>query len=97
ARAEAASASRKRAPAPRAQAEEAAGRSEDSDWFDQPLDDTPPASVDSPEVREAWLARIRELVAAERYTEARASFAEFRRRHPEAPVPADLRSLLGAE
>lgn len=63
--------------------------------FDQPLDDTPPASVSSPEVRDAWLARIRELVAAERYDEARDSFAEFRRRHPAAPVPDDLRVLLG--
>ena len=65
--------------------------------LDQPLDDTPPASVDSPVVREAWLARIRELVSAERYAEARDSYAEFRRRHPDAPVPADLRMLLGEE
>ena len=69
----------------------------DEDWLDQPLDDTPPASVDTPAVREAWLARIRELVAAERYAEARDSYAEFRRRHPDAPVPADLRMLLGEE
>lgn len=69
----------------------------DEDWLDQPLDDTPPASVDSPAVREAWLARIRELVASERYGEARDSFAEFRRRHPEAAVPDDLRTLLGEE
>lgn len=67
------------------------------DWLDQPLDDTPPASVDSPAVREAWLARIRELVSAERYAEARDSYAEFRSRHPDAPVPADLRMLLGEE
>lgn len=67
------------------------------DWIDQPLDDTPPASVDSPAVREAWLARIRELVAAERYTEARESYAEFCRRYPDAEVPDDLRTLLGGE
>lgn len=67
------------------------------DWLDQPLDDTPPASVDSPAVREAWLARIRELVASERYGEARESFVEFQRRHPEAAVPDDLRTLLGEE
>lgn len=67
------------------------------DWLDQPLDDMPPASVDSPAVREAWLARIRELVSAERYDEARDSYAEFRRRHPDAPVPPDLRALLGGE
>ncbi|MBD7987028.1 hypothetical protein H9645_03175 [Luteimonas sp. Sa2BVA3] len=75
----------------------AADEAGDEDWLDQPLDDTPPASVDSPAVREAWLARIRELVAAERYAEARDSYAEFRRRHPDAPVPADLRMLLGEE
>lgn len=63
--------------------------------MDQPLDDIPPASVDSPAVREAWLDRIRELEAAGRHEDARASFAEFRRRHPDAPVPDDLQSRLG--
>lgn len=92
-------------PAPRAEgdggAEAAAGADTGTDaddeeiWFDQPYDDIPPASVDSPAVREAWLARIRELVASERYGEARDSYAEFRRRYPDAPVPDDLRSLLG--
>lgn len=88
-----------RSPAPAIHAEDAGhdGHADGEDWLDQPLDDTPPASVDSPQVREAWLTRIRELVSAERYTEARESFAEFRRRHPDAPVPADLRMLLGAE
>ena len=70
---------------------------EDTIWFDQPVDLVPPASVDSPAVREAWLARIHELVAAERYQEARDSFAEFRRRHPDAVVPDDLDMLLGDE
>lgn len=70
---------------------------EDAIWFDQPADLVPPASVDSPAVREAWLARIHELVVAERYQEARDSFAEFRRRHPDAPVPDDLDMLLGDE
>lgn len=78
-------------------ADAARARAGGEDWLDQPLDDTPPASVDSPEVREAWLGRIRELVSAERYTEARESFVEFRRRHPDAPVPSDLRMLLGSE
>ena len=54
-------------------------------------------SVDAPDVREAWLGRIRELIAAERFDEARASFAEFQRRHPDAAVPDDLRQLLGGE
>ena len=62
---------------------------------DQPLDDIPPASVDSPEVRDAWLDRIRELVAAGRSEEARESLAEFQRRHPDATVPDDLQSLPG--
>ncbi|NLA67229.1 MAG: hypothetical protein GX856_03090 [Gammaproteobacteria bacterium] len=70
---------------------------EQGTWFDQPLDETPPASVDAPDVREAWLGRIRELIAAERFDEARASFAEFQRRHPDAAVPDDLRQLLGGE
>jgi hypothetical protein len=69
----------------------------DGKWSDQPPDDIPPASVESPAVRDAWLARIRELVAAERYGEARDSFGEFRRRYPGAPVPEDLRALLGEE
>lgn len=62
--------------------------------MDQPDDDTPPASFASPSVRDAWLARIRDLLAAGRHDEARESFAEFRRRHPDTPVPDDLRGLL---
>ena len=89
-----------RSAAPPIHAEDAAGldgHAGGEDWLDQPLDDTPPASVDSPLVRDAWLARIRELVSAERYTEARESFAEFRRRYPDAELPADLLMLLGTE
>lgn len=63
-------------------------------WFDQPLDDAPPASADSPQVREAWLSRIRELVAEERYDEARASLGEFHHRYPDVAIPQDLRVLL---
>lgn len=99
-RQEAAADALKRRTAPPAVAREDAHADEagmHEDWLDQPLDDTPPASVDSPAVREAWLARIRELVSAERYAEARDSYAEFRSRHPDAPVPADLRMLLGEE
>ncbi|WP_202839875.1 hypothetical protein [Luteimonas saliphila] len=61
---------------------------------DQPLDDQPPASVDSPEVRATWLQRIRELRDAGQAEEASASLREFVRRHPQAEVPADLRPLL---
>ena len=61
---------------------------------DQPLDDRPPASADAPEVRDAWLRRIRELRAAGQLDDARASLREFVRRHPDAALPDDLRPLL---
>jgi hypothetical protein len=61
---------------------------------DQPLDDQPPASADSPAVREAWLQRVRELRDAGEVDAARASLREFVRRHPQATVPDDLRALL---
>ncbi|ASR44319.1 hypothetical protein BEN78_14035 [Xanthomonas citri pv. mangiferaeindicae] len=57
-------------------------------------DDEPPASADAPEVREAWLARVRELLDAGDIDAARASLAEFHRRHPQAELPPDLRALL---
>ena len=60
---------------------------------DQPLDDRPPASADSPQVRQAWLQRIRELVARGQFDDARASLAEYRRRYPDQPLPDDLRAL----
>lgn len=63
---------------------------------DAPEADVPPATAASPEVREAWLARIRELAAAGRTDEARASLAEFHRRHPAFAIPDDLRPLLPA-
>lgn len=61
---------------------------------DQPLDEQPPASMDSPSVREHWLQRIRELREAGQDQAARESLREFQRRHPQAEVPADLRMLL---
>ncbi|HRP71402.1 MAG TPA: hypothetical protein PK743_02055 [Luteimonas sp.] len=63
-------------------------------FADQPLDDQPPASADSPEVREHWLQRIRELRDAGELEAARDSLREFVRRHPQAEVPADLHPLL---
>lgn len=66
----------------------------DEAFFDQPFDDQPPASADSPEVQQAWLTRIGELVEEEQYDAARASLAEFRRRYPDAPLPDGLRRLL---
>ncbi|KLJ02885.1 hypothetical protein WQ56_01015 [Luteimonas sp. FCS-9] len=61
---------------------------------DVPDDDQPPASADAPEVRDAWLARVRELLDAGDIGAARASLAEFHRRHPDADLPPDLRALL---
>lgn len=61
---------------------------------DQPMDDQPPATVDSPKVRKAWLHRVRELRDDGQLDEARASLREFRRRYPDAPLPDDLRPLL---
>ncbi|GAA4868767.1 hypothetical protein [Luteimonas vadosa] len=58
------------------------------------FDEAPPASVDSPTVRAAWLARIRELRADGEIEAARESLREFHRRYPRVEVPADLRPLL---
>lgn len=60
---------------------------------DAPLEDQPPASADTPAVRDAWLERIRELVRSGDMDAARRSLAEFRRRHPDTPLPDDLRPL----
>ncbi|HVR80527.1 MAG TPA: hypothetical protein VHF02_00305 [Luteimonas sp.] len=60
---------------------------------DEPGADVPPATMESPQVRDAWLARIRELAAAGNRDQARASLHEFRRRYPEYPLPDDLRAL----
>ena len=73
-----------------AEADSAAGNMAGSD---EPLDEVPPATADSPEVREAWLERIRELVVAGRTEEARTSLREFVRRYPDQPLPDDLRAL----
>jgi hypothetical protein len=61
---------------------------------DAPDKDVPPATVASPEVRDAWLARIRALVAAGQADQARTSLQEFQRRYPEFELPGDLRALL---
>ena len=64
-----------------------------ADAADAPDEDVPPATVDSPAVREAWLSRIEELLELGRQDEARASLTEFRRRYPHAPLPPALRTL----
>ena len=61
---------------------------------DQPLDDQPPASADSPQVRQAWLHRVRELLAEGKPDAARDSLREYQRRYPQAELPEDLRALL---
>jgi resuscitation-promoting factor RpfA len=60
---------------------------------DAPLDDVPPATVESPAVREAWLQRIRDLLGAGDIAGARASLHEFVHRYPAYPLPEDLRAL----
>jgi hypothetical protein len=57
------------------------------------LDEEPPATADSPQVRDAWLQRIRELLAAGETDAARNSLAEFRKRYPKYSLPEDLRRL----
>jgi hypothetical protein len=58
------------------------------------LDEEPPATADSPEVQEAWLQRIRELLSAGQAEAARNSLAEFRRRYPKYVLPEDLRRFV---
>ena len=62
---------------------------------DQPVadDDVPPATVDAPGVRDAWLRRIGELVTEGRMDEARESLAVFRKRYPEEILPPELQPL----
>lgn len=64
------------------------------DFDDQPLDDQPPASADSPQVRQAWLQRVRQLIVQGKLDDARDSLREYQRRYPQAPLPDDLRALL---
>lgn len=58
-----------------------------------PEEDVPPATADSPQVREAWLRRIGELLEQGKADEAKASLAEFKRRYPDATLPPELRKL----
>ena len=63
------------------------------DVGDDPGEDVPPATADSPEVRDAWLRRIGELLKQGKHDDAKASLAEFRRRYPDASLPPELRKL----
>ena len=66
-----------------------------SDAFDKAVDeeDVPPATMDAPAARDAWLRRIGELQQQGRIDDAKASLAEFRRRYPDAVLPLELRKL----
>ena len=60
-------------------------------------DERPPVTADSTEFRQAWLQRIRALVAKGDTAAAVDSLKEFRRRYPDAELPDDLRKLLPAQ
>jgi resuscitation-promoting factor RpfA len=60
---------------------------------DQPFDDQPPVSADSPEFRQAWLQRIRKQLAAGQTEAGRNSLQEFRRRYPDVELPEDLKKI----
>lgn len=81
------------APVPEARIEAGDGAGQDRLPEPPHPDDVPPATADAPEVRDAWLRRIEALQRDGRIDEARASLAEFRRRHPEAAIPPALQAL----
>ena len=53
----------------------------------------PPATAESPAVRDAWLQRIRELVREGHVDAARESLQAFRNRYPGHAIPDDLRAI----
>jgi hypothetical protein len=53
----------------------------------------PPATTESPAVRDAWLQRIRELVRDGQLDAARESLKAFRNRYPGHAIPDDLHAL----
>lgn len=87
-------AERNRAEAAASTAAGTAARAATQSREDAFAEDVPPATADSPEVREAWLQRIRELAKAGDTDDARASLYEFVHRYPNHPLPDDLRALL---
>jgi hypothetical protein len=60
---------------------------------DQPFDEQPPVTADSPQFRQAWLQRIRDLFAKGQADAGRNSLQEFRRRYPDAELPEDLKKI----
>ncbi len=79
-------------PPPAAQAPAAPAASAAS-IADQPYDDQPPVSADSPEFRQAWLQRIRNLFTKGQADAGRTSLQEFRRRYPDSELPDDLKKI----
>ena len=70
-----------------------ARKAADAGFVDDPDEDVPPATVDSPAVRSAWLYRIGELLDQGKRQEAKASLTEFKRRYPAVVLPPRLRTL----
>jgi hypothetical protein len=64
-----------------------------TDRGDEPEDDVPPATADSPAVRDAWLQRIQGFVDSGDIAAARASLHAFAQRYPDYPLPENLRAL----
>lgn len=81
------------APAEAARAAEAATLDSIVVAQEAPDEDVPPATADSPQVRDAWLRRIGELLKQGKTEDAEASLGEFRRRYPDAVLPPELRTL----
>lgn len=88
-------ATREQAKRTRQNEAEAAADALTSEQFAKAIDeeDVPPATMNAPAARDAWLRRIGELQQQGRIDEAKASLAEFRRRYPDAVLPPELRKL----
>jgi len=70
-----------------------AGAAADAATAAERYDDRPPVSADSPAFRQAWLQRIRALLAAGETSAAAESLQEFRRRYRSVELPEDLRKF----
>ena len=68
-------------------------QSEEPEYAEPDEEVVPPATADDPAVRDAWLARIRELVRNGDTDAARESLRTFRARYPKYVLPDDLRPL----
>lgn len=86
------------APAPAIDMQDAAREADRADAAgsargDEPEDEVPPATADSPAVRDAWLQRIQGLVDKGDIASARTSLHAFVQRYPDYALPEDLRAL----